>query len=229
LDLVIFGQYRYKMLERRETMEYMINLLQNSQQYVLYCFVGLIILVLILSIVVVSLHLRVNGLQNRYKRMMQGMEGVNIEQMLVGHIDEVKNAVVTVERLKGETKRLENTVQSCIQRVGIVRFNAFEDTGSDLSFSLALLDERNNGIVMSNLYGRSESRVYAKPVVNLQSTYVLSAEEQKAINLAKESAASAVFPNSSATATSRIASKTADNNGMLTAEEKDLLGRRSRK
>jgi hypothetical protein len=171
-------------------MEYMNALLQNSQQFALYFFIGLIISVLVLVIMVISLYSRVNSLQRHYQQMMQGTEGVNIERMLLGHIHEVNDAVVAVERLKGETSRLETSLQSCIQRVGLVRFNAFEDTGSDLSFSLALLDERNNGVVMSSLYGRSESRIYAKPVINLQSKYVLSAEEQKAINLARESASS---------------------------------------
>jgi hypothetical protein len=210
-------------------MEYMNSLLQNSQQYTPFLFIGLIILVLILVVMVISLHSRVNSLQRRYQQMMQGIEGVNIERMLLGHIDEVKDAVVAVERLKGETNRLENILQSCIQRVGIVRFNAFEDTGSDLSFALALLDERNNGVVMSSLYGRSESRIYAKPVINLQSKYVLSAEEQKAINLAKESASSITVSNRSTASPARVGSRVVDSNDRVTAEEKELLGSRTRK
>ena len=95
--------------------------------------------------------------------------------------------------MRVETDRLKAQLQTCIQRVGMVRFNAFDDTGSDLSFSLALLDERGNGLVVSSLYGRNESRIYAKPVLNRQSTYALSAEEQKAIRIASEPAA-AVSP-----------------------------------
>lgn len=169
-------------------MEYIATLLQNSPQTISYFLITLSGLVVILSVLVTSLLLKVNSLRRRYQKMMQGMDGVNIEQMMTGHIEEVRETLVTVERLNNETMKLGNLLQSCIQRVGLVRFNAFEDTGSDLSFSLALLDDHDNGIVMSSLYGRSESRIYAKPVVNLQSSYVLTEEEQKAIRLAKATA-----------------------------------------
>lgn len=210
-------------------MEYMSNIQQNFQQYIPYFLAGLSILVIILAAIVISLHSKVNSLKRRYQRMMQGMEGVNIERMMIGHIDEVKDAMVTVERLKSETKRLENLLQYCVQRIGLVRFNAFEDTGSDLSFALALLDDKNNGVVLSSLYGRSESRIYAKPVINLQSKYVLSAEEQKALKLAKESSASiaaAAETSAPPPATRGNTKKQNDDKGMLTPEEKDLLGSR---
>lgn len=169
-------------------MDYINTLLQNTQ-YVAYFFCGLILLISLLLIVTVSLNWRINHLQQRYRQMMQGMEGSTIEQMLLTHIDAVNAATTEVDRMRVETDRLKAQLQTCIQRVGMVRFNAFDDTGSDLSFSLALLDERGNGLVVSSLYGRNESRIYAKPVLNRQSTYALSAEEQKAIRIASEPAA----------------------------------------
>ena len=68
--------------------------------------------------------------------------------------------------------------------MGIVRYSAFQDTGSDLSFSLALLDEKNNGIVMNGIYSREMSNIYAKPVEAGKSSYTLSEEEQQAIEKA---------------------------------------------
>ena len=59
-----------------------------------------------------------------------------------------------------------------------MRYNAFSDTGSNLSYSLAVLDENNNGVVLSSLYGREDNRSYAKPVENGKSTYQLSDEEK---------------------------------------------------
>ena len=66
----------------------------------------------------------------------------------------------------------------------MVRYNAFRDTGSDLSFTLALLDENNNGVVLNGIYSREMSNIYAKPIENGKSTYTLSDEEQKAIERA---------------------------------------------
>jgi len=71
-----------------------------------------------------------------------------------------------------------------IQQVGIVRFNAFDNTGSDLSFAVALLDAAKNGFVLSGIYGREESRVYAKPVLQGESTYTLTKEEKQALEAA---------------------------------------------
>lgn len=149
--------------------------------YIPHITIGLIILVIILLIIVLRLHSKVNSLKRRYQRMMQGMEGVNIERLMIGHIDEVRGALVKVERLEHDVKQLENKLLSCIRRAGVVRFNAFEDTGSDLSFAAAFLDHHNSGIVMSSLYNRDECRIYAKPVINGQSSYLLTEEERQAI------------------------------------------------
>ena len=66
----------------------------------------------------------------------------------------------------------------------MVRYNAFKDVGSDLSFALALLDEQNNGIVLNGIYSRDMSNIYAKPIENGKSTYVVSEEEAQAIQKA---------------------------------------------
>ena len=72
------------------------------------------------------------------------------------------------------------------QRMGLVRFNAFDNTGSDLSFALAMTDAARNGFVLSGIYGREESRVYAKPIVEGESTYMLTKEEKQALQAAAE-------------------------------------------
>jgi len=71
--------------------------------------------------------------------------------------------------------------------VGIIRFNPFSEVGGDQSFSLALLNESNDGVVITSLYTRQENRVYGKPIKNGQSEYTLSEEEKQAIEKAKNS------------------------------------------
>ncbi len=68
----------------------------------------------------------------------------------------------------------------------MVRFTAFDDPGRDLRFAIALLDEESNGLVLSSIFGRSESRVYAKPIVRGESSYFLSDEEKAALVQAKK-------------------------------------------
>ena len=73
-----------------------------------------------------------------------------------------------------------------IKKVGIVRYNAFKDTGSDLSFALALLNDNNDGVVLNGIYSREMSNIYAKPIKGGKSTYTISDKEQEAINKAIE-------------------------------------------
>ena len=70
-------------------------------------------------------------------------------------------------------------MKKCVQKVSIIRYKAFEDVGSDLSFSIALLDENNDGIILTGIYGRNESTTYAKPIDKGISRYDLSEEEKQ--------------------------------------------------
>lgn len=90
-----------------------------------------------------------------------------------------------IEKLSQHIHDLKKQQKLNVQKVGIIRFNPFSDVGSDQSFSLALLDEDDNGVVITSLYTREENRVYGKPIKNGQSEYSLSDEEKKAIEKAK--------------------------------------------
>ena len=90
-----------------------------------------------------------------------------------------------VDVIKSNIKNIEKEMKSNLQNVGIVRYNAFDDVGSNLSFAVAILDDYNNGIVLNGIYARETSSVYAKPVVNGDSEYPLSNEEKEAIKKAK--------------------------------------------
>ncbi len=112
---------------------------------------------------------------------MQGATGQSIEQMMLGKIRDIDDLKQSVSLLQTECQRLNSESLKHIQRFGMIRFNAFDNTGSDLSFALAMTNASRNGFVLSGIYGRDESRVYAKPIVNGESTYALTKEEKKAI------------------------------------------------
>ena len=86
-----------------------------------------------------------------------------------------------------EIKKLEKKQKLSVQKLGVVRFNPFSEVGSDQSFSVALLNDENDGVVITSLYTRQENRVYGKPIKGGQSEYTLSEEEKKAIEKAKNS------------------------------------------
>lgn len=89
-----------------------------------------------------------------------------------------------LQNLSKEFEDFKEKSKKDFQKIGLVRFNPFQEIGSDQSFSIAMLDENNNGFIITSHYGREANRVYAKPVNNGQSKYQLSKEEKEAINKA---------------------------------------------
>lgn len=133
---------------------------------------------------VIYLVVKLHALQRRYNAMMTGADGASFESMLLSRLDDIKTLQNKTESLEDEARRLDVQQQECVQKVGIIRFNAFDNTGSDLSFAVAMMNARNDGIVLSGIYGREDTRVYAKPIVQSGSTYSLSTEEKQAVMLA---------------------------------------------
>ncbi|MBP2651248.1 MAG: hypothetical protein H6Q74_2073 [Firmicutes bacterium] len=144
------------------------------------------VLILLALIVFININIKLSRLNKKYSAMMRGTDGGNLESLLMKQSTQIAQAVDQVSKMDIECKKLSAISKNCVQKVGLVRFNAFEDVGSDLSFALAILDGQNNGLVISSIYGRSESRIYAKPVENGQSSYHLTDEEKAALNKAQE-------------------------------------------
>jgi Protein of unknown function (DUF4446) len=139
---------------------------------------------LLLLLLYLRLQAQVSRMGGHYARLVRGGPGRGLEELLERHLDRMETTAERVEQLDELCQQLERTLQHAIQRVGIVRFNPFSDTGGDQSFSIALLDGAGDGLVISSLFGRAETRVFAKPVQSGQSKYTLTGEEQEAIQLA---------------------------------------------
>ena len=145
---------------------------------------GMAVIMLIMLIVMINQALKLNYMKKRYRKMMAGVDGANLERLLMGHIDEVKHVVEENQRIDAENKAISALLQKALTRVGVVRFRAFEDMGSDLSYAVALLDAENNGVILSSIFGREDSRSYVKPIEGGKSTYTLTDEEQQALQKA---------------------------------------------
>lgn len=146
------------------------------------------IIIIVLLILVIIMLSKFSKLQKKYKDFMCKLgNGKNIEEDLETYIYRVDKVEKQNGEIQNQIKMLQEDVTKCIQKVGIVRYNAFKDTGSDLSFALALLDENNNGVVLNGIYSREMSNIYAKPVEKGKSDYTVSEEEAEAIKRAIES------------------------------------------
>jgi len=150
----------------------------------MYITAGLGVLVIIMYGIIINLWMNLSYLKKRYRKMMTGVDGANLERLLIGHIDEVKQVVEENRRIDAENQRISALLQKALTRVGVVRFRAFDDMGSDLSYAVALLDAENNGVILSSIFGREDSRSYVKPIQAGQSSYTLTEEEQQALHQA---------------------------------------------
>lgn len=141
---------------------------------------------LIIFILLLSLAIRLSRLTKAHKSLMSGNSGKNLEELLDTYLAKVKSAETRVEELDFLCHKLEESARKSLQNVSLVRFNAFDNMGSDLSFAAAFLDLNGDGLVISSINNREESRVYAKPIASEKSKYHLSEEEIQAIKKAME-------------------------------------------
>lgn len=143
---------------------------------------------IILIILYITNLFKLRSIRNNYLKFVRKLgNGENIEEILKKYIEKVENVEEKNKELTQYCNRLDMDVSKCIQKVGILRYSAFKDTGSDLSFTLALLDQNNDGIVLNGIYSREMSNIYAKPIKNGTSTYTVSEEEKEAIKRALNS------------------------------------------
>ena len=144
--------------------------------------VGLICLLFILYVINI---IKLRNIRKEYKRFMEKVgNGTNLEEILGKHIDKMNKVIAKNEELKDFCVRLDTDMKNCIQKVGIYRYNAYKDTGNDLSFTVALLNEKNDGVVFNGIYSREMSNIYAKPIIKGESKYRITEEEQEAIKRA---------------------------------------------
>ena len=108
----------------------------------------------------------------------------DLGEVLASQIKKLEDQGKNIEKIYGEIEKLNKISATCFQKIGVIRFNPFQEVGGDQSFSVALLDAQNNGFVITGLYTREGNRIFAKPIENGQSKYLLSGEEKEAIKKA---------------------------------------------
>ena len=146
--------------------------------------VGLCAVVLILLLAVIALARRTRRLDARLRGLTRGEEGRSLEAVLDAHLDKVFAVARDLDELAARMAVLEAAQRRAFQRVGLVRYNPFEETGGNQSFALALLDATGDGWVLSSLHARSGTRVYAKAITAGRADAGLSEEETAALGQA---------------------------------------------
>ena len=152
---------------------------------------GLGIIILVLAVILlISLVLNIinmctiRKLNKKYQKFMNGKEAKSLEDEIVGLFEDNKFLKASIDKNKKDIRTLYKKLESTIQKVGIVKYDAFQQMGGKLSFSLALLDENNNGFILNSVHSTEGCYTYTKEIKNGECAISLGEEEQQALDMA---------------------------------------------
>jgi|SRR5579872_3545583 len=148
--------------------------------------VGILLVIAILLLFGFLLLLsRMARLTRLYSRLTRGTSGGNLEEILHAYMGTIENVTERMERLEQRVEGLRSNQQRCLQKIGVVRFDAFDDVGGEQSFAVVALDAERSGVAISSVYSRTDVRVYAKAIRNGQPSHPLTREEEQAMQRAE--------------------------------------------
>ena len=160
------------------------RILQFLNVYTEYFLIGLILSFIVLIILYIVSLRKFKKHKERYNSLTRGLSGANIEDLFLSINRDIASVNRDINLLEDHIETLETKLSFALQRIGFVRYNAFGDMGSELSFSIALLDSYNNGFVLTSIYGREISVSFSKPIKNGKTNIPISPEEMLAIDRA---------------------------------------------
>lgn len=149
-----------------------------------YIFITILVLILILLILNIVQAVKLKKLTNKYKKFMLGKNAKNLETDIVGLYEDNKFIKVSLEKNNKDIHTLYRRLESTFQKIGIVKYDAFNQMGGQLSFSLALLDENNNGFILNSVHSAEGCYSYTKEVKQGECNISLGDEEKKALDMA---------------------------------------------
>jgi exonuclease VII large subunit len=153
------------------------------EQYFIYVGAGLGILSFIL---IIMDHFRLNSVIKKYRKLIRGLSEKNVEDLMVSYAEELDKIKQNMSNnIEKRLSTMEQKLPSCLRNTGMVTYNAFDNIGNNMSFSIAALDDNHDGLVITGIYSRENSYVYAKQIKNSQPVdKELSTEEKEALTKA---------------------------------------------
>lgn len=151
-----------------------------------YIIIGLAAVTILLFILYIVNIVQMSKLKKNYRIFMEGKDAKSLEEILVKRLDQVDELITANKTNQRNIQQLFNNMKFTFQKVGLVKYDAFNEMGGKLSFSLALLNETDDGFVLNAVHSREGCYTYIKEIVAGNSIIVLAEEEQEALNMAKE-------------------------------------------
>ena len=139
-----------------------------------------IVLFLMILINVIQMH----RLKKKYKMFMDGKNAKTLEESIMSRMDQIDYLISSNEKNENEIKMIHQNLKGTFQKVGLVKYDAFQEMGGKLSFSLALLNQINDGFIINAMHSREGCYTYIKEIIDGNSIITLSDEEKEALDMA---------------------------------------------
>lgn len=152
-----------------------------------YMIIGLAGAVIILLIMIIINMVQTSKLKKKYKKFMSGKNAKSLEDTLIKRLDQVDRLMEANNANEKSINQIFKDMKFTFQKIGLVKYDAFNEMGGKLSFSLALLNQANDGFVLNAVHSREGCYTYIKEIVDGNSIIVLAEEEQEALKMAMES------------------------------------------
>lgn len=149
-----------------------------------YLFIGMAACILLLLILAIVQLRKTSQLEKRLNKFMLGKDAKSLEKDIIALYEDNKFIKINMDKNKKDIRKLYKNMESAFQKAGIVKYDAFHQMGGQLSFSLALLDENNNGFVLNSVHSTEGCYTYTKEIKNGECTISLGDEEKQALSIA---------------------------------------------
>ena len=159
------------------------EMLGIEPDYIIIALVGVTFIMLIMLIVIMF---KVNKLKKRYEVFMSGKDVKSLEDTLIMRLEQIDTLIKANSENVENIEVLAKRMKSAFRKVGLVKYDAFHEMGGKLSFSLALLNENEDGFILNAVHSREGCYTYMKDIIAGNAVVVLSEEEKTALNMAKE-------------------------------------------
>ena len=149
-----------------------------------YILLGLAGFVVILLIILLVNAVQIHKLKKKYKMFMDGKNAKTLEESIMSRMDQMDYLISSNKKNENDIQTIYKNLKSTFQKVGLVKYDAFQEMGGKLSFSLALLNETNDGFIINAMHRTEGCYTYIKEIIDGNSVITLADEEKEALDMA---------------------------------------------
>ena len=152
-----------------------------------YIIIGMLAVILIMFIMLIVNMAKIGNMKKKFNVFMSGKNAKSLEDTLIKRLEQIDNLIESNDANERNIDRLFDHIRFTFQKIGMIKYDAFHEMGGKLSFSLALLNETDDGFIINAVHSREGCYTYIKEIIEGNSIIALSEEEQEALTMAKNS------------------------------------------